>query len=322
MTSWTSSKLGCAHGMRTQSANAKRAPSTATSTTSELAFTSGFEQDFERYSRHYLQARAWSQKLTEPYEAVYFNARNNFTLQYPLLLAPVRPTDSQEVADEKMRLVATYIDIYVARRIVNYRSLGLHDVRADEGPAGANVRRRARGVLLARLEEMPEQLSSEAFSKFRIHQQNQSFVFNLLARLSYFVDRESATPTTFDKDLDRSSSNRYDIEHVWPGQLDAYPDRFATREQAAEFRDRVGGLVLLPEKVNRSPQALPFEHKRDKHLADNLLAGSVHPAAYVNNPGFTRWIHEAGLRFKSYDDFTADALDERQALCLRLAQLV
>lgn len=43
-------------------------------------FAEFIEQDFERYSRHYLQARAWSQKLTEPYEAVYFNARNNFTL--------------------------------------------------------------------------------------------------------------------------------------------------------------------------------------------------------------------------------------------------
>lgn len=230
-----------------------------------------------------------------------------------------------------MRLVATYIDIYVARRVVNYRSLGysaivytmfglMKDLRARETIADLEA------FLRTRLNEMPEQMSEEAFWQFRRHQQNQSFVFNLLARLSYFVDRQSATPTSFDKYLDRSSSNRYDIEHVWPSQLDAYveayPDRFATRDQAAQFRDRVGGLVLLPEKVNRSLQALPFAQKRDKYLADNLLAGSLHPAAYVNNPGFTRWSQEAGLAFKAYDDFTADALDERQALYWRLSQLV
>ena len=78
--------------------------------TTPSAFEEFIEVDFDRYSRHYLRARAWSEKLTEPFEAVYFNARNNFTLQYPLLLAPVLPTDPEDVADEKMRLVANYVE--------------------------------------------------------------------------------------------------------------------------------------------------------------------------------------------------------------------
>ncbi len=88
------------------------------------SFLGFVRQDFERYSRHYLDARRWADELTEPYEAVFFNARNNFTLQYTLMLAPVRTEDPADVAAEKMRLVATFIDIYVARRVVNYRTLG------------------------------------------------------------------------------------------------------------------------------------------------------------------------------------------------------
>ena len=178
----------------------------------------------------------------------------------------------------------------------------------------------------ARLDEMEEQITQETFGRFHRHQQNQGFVFNLLARLSYYVERQSATPTSFERYLDRTPANRYDIEHVWPDTLDKYvadyPARFATRDQAAQFRDLLGGLVLLPEKVNRSLQAKPFKEKRDKYLADNLLAGSLHPAAYTNNPGFTNWIKSANLPFQSYEEFTAAAFEERQDLYRRLCLLI
>jgi Protein of unknown function (DUF1524) len=173
---------------------------------------------------------------------------------------------------------------------------------------------------------MDEQFDDAAFAEFRRHQQNQRFVFNLLARMTYFVERAAAKPTSFEKYLDRSAKNRYDVEHIWPDTLDfyveQYPDRFKTREQAQLFRDRLGGLVLLPEKVNRSLQAKPFIEKRNNYLADNLLAGSLHPAAYVNNPGFTSWFAGAGLDFVPCDDFSPAALEARQALYMDLCRLI
>jgi Protein of unknown function (DUF1524) len=255
----------------------------------------------------------------------------NFKLQYPLLLAPIEPTDSEMMADEKMRIVATFVDIYIARRAIAGKSLTsgtllgsmfglMRDLRVNSEISALS------DFLRSRLADQPEQLDEATFDGFRRHQLNQKFVFIFLARLSWRVERESATPTTLSRYLARKKGNRYDIEHVWPETLDAYveryPNRFRTREDAEQFRERVGGLVLLPEKVNRSLQAKPFSEKRDQYLADNLLAGSLHQAAYVNNPGFTRWIAEADLPFESYDDFTAEAIDERQRLYLRLAQLV
>jgi len=288
-------------------------------------------EDFDRYSKHYLRARGWGEALREPFEAVFFNSQNNFTLQYPLLLAPVGPGDSAEVADRKMRMVATFIDIYIARRVINNRTLTysaivytmfglMKGLRATAGLGGL------REYLETRLDEMEEQFDDAPFAEFRRHQQNQRFVFNLLARMTYFVERAAAKPTSFEKYLDRSAKNRYDVEHIWPDTLDAYielyPDRFKTREQAQLFRDRLGGLVLLPEKVNRSLQAKPFIEKRDNYLADNLLAGSLHPAAYGNNPGFTSWLAAAGLEFVPYDDFTPEALEARQALYMGLCRLI
>jgi hypothetical protein len=301
----------------------------------DLKTSSDFEslvfQDFERYSGHYLRSRAWAETLTEPYEAVFFNASNSFTLQYPLLLAPVEPDDTNEIANQKMRLVATFVDIYIARRVINYRTLSYSAIVYTmfglmRGLRGTGDLAGLREYLSERLGEMEEQLDENAFHDFRRHQQNQRFVFNLLARLTYFVERQSATPTSFEKYLARSPKNRYDVEHVWPETLDTYvetyPDRFKTREQAQQFRDHLGGLVLLPEKVNRSLQAKPFIEKRDSYLADNLLAGSLHPSSYGNNPGFTKWIADQGLAFEPYDDFTPEALEERQALYLDLCELV
>ena len=296
------------------------------------AFAEFVTVDFEHYSRHYLRARSWAEDLTEPYEAVFFNALNNFTLQYPMLLAPIERGDPEELAAEKMRVVATFLDIYIARRIVNYRSLGYSAIVYTMFQWIKELRRQhdldqLRVFLRERLDAMPEQFEWQSFKDFRRHQQNQSFVFNLLARLTYFVERRSAKPTSFGKYLDRSPANRYDVEHVWSSTsldnlVERHPELFKTREQAAFYRERVGGLVLLPEKVNRSLQNKPYHAKRDRYFEDNLLAGSLHPNAYLDNPGFARFRDDGGLPFTSYEDFTAEALEDRQKLYMELCRRV
>jgi uncharacterized protein with ParB-like and HNH nuclease domain len=82
------------------------------------------ERDFEAYSRHYLTARRASVSPTTGLESVYFNALANFTLQYPLMLAPVSPDDDGPTAREKMGRVAAFIEILIARRVFANRTLG------------------------------------------------------------------------------------------------------------------------------------------------------------------------------------------------------
>lgn len=78
---------------------------------------------FNRFVNHYVRIRQAAQKLTPGLEYIFYNAHNNFTLQYPLLLAPLCIEDDLETVDRKMRLVAGYLDIFIARRIVNFRTL-------------------------------------------------------------------------------------------------------------------------------------------------------------------------------------------------------
>lgn len=88
------------------------------------SFTKFIKRDMAFFAREYIQLRNAARVFTEGKEAVYFNARVNFTLQYPLLLAPLCPDDTSEDIQQKIQLMSTFIDIFIARRIWNFRTLG------------------------------------------------------------------------------------------------------------------------------------------------------------------------------------------------------
>jgi len=78
---------------------------------------------FKSFSGQYTRIRQAARELTSGFEYIFYNAHNNFTLQYPLLLAPLRSNDDQDTANRKIRLVAGYLDIFIVRRAVNFRTL-------------------------------------------------------------------------------------------------------------------------------------------------------------------------------------------------------
>jgi hypothetical protein len=64
-----------------------------------------------RFADLYIRAGRAAEKLTPGLEYIYYNRLNNLTLQYPLMLAPIRLEDSDDVAAQKMALVGGYLDI-------------------------------------------------------------------------------------------------------------------------------------------------------------------------------------------------------------------
>ncbi len=68
-------------------------------------------EDFDFYSSWYLQIRRAAETLTPGLEAIHYNAQNGFTLQYPVLLAPLSRSDSEPDILRKLRIVAAYLDI-------------------------------------------------------------------------------------------------------------------------------------------------------------------------------------------------------------------
>jgi len=65
-----------------------------------------------------------SRTYTKGLEAVYYNAHNEFTWQNTVLLAPLAVTDDNETVRRKIADTATYLDLWLMRRTVNYIRVG------------------------------------------------------------------------------------------------------------------------------------------------------------------------------------------------------
>lgn len=74
---------------------------------------------------------------------------------------------------------------------------------------------------------------------------------------------------------------------------------------------------------NTSYGDMPYAQKVAHYNAQKPLARSLHPLAYENNPSFMRLIEDYGIEFKPYpDEFSRSAIDERQKLYQKMAEIV
>jgi hypothetical protein len=283
------------------------------------------ERDFAFYARQYTRIRAASATLTPGLESIFYNAQHSFTLQYPVLLAPLSPDDSEGVINAKLQVAGAYIDILIARRLWNFRIIAystmqyamflvMREIRGKE-PAEAAT------LLRARLDAEPETFSSN--DRLRLHQQNRYSIHQLLARLTDHVETRSGQASRY---LDYVSTvpgpSRYEVEHIWADKPERHLDEFAHPADFAEYRNRVGGLLVLPKSFNGSYGPLPYEEKLRHYDSQNLLARSLSPNAYERNPGFLQYIERSHLPFHAHPQFKRADLDERQELYRLIAEEV
>lgn len=124
------------------------------------------------------------------------------------------------------------------------------------------------------------------------------------------------------KDFDRLGTEfhrwvRENREKIGP---ELHSDEFQHESDFAEYRHRIGGLLLLPKSFNASYGDLPYKEKLKHYFSQNLLARSLHPNCYQHNPGFLYFINSSKLPFRPHPDFKRADLDARQALYQRIAE--
>jgi hypothetical protein len=282
-------------------------------------------RDFERLSRRYLQLLAFSQKLTPGFEHVFYNATNGFTFQYQTILAALTPVDDEETFQRKVRMVAGYLDLFVARRMVNYRNFGYSTVSYTMFNLAKDIRDldpdELADVLGARVAEMTESLSG--ISTFGLNQRNRSHVRYLLARIAGWLDSECGSGPGFAEYVDRGRAKPFEIEHVWANHFDRHVDEFSSEHDFVTKRDQIGDLLLLPKDFNASYGDMEYSAKLPHYNTQNLLARSLHPLCYENNPSFVAAVARHDLPFKAYPaSFPASAVGERQDLYRRIAEMV
>lgn len=291
--------------------------------TASAEFARFIERDFAFYARWYERLRRAAEALTPKLECVHFNAQHNFTLQYPVLLAPLRVEDDEAGALKKLRVVAAYLDILIHRRIWNWRAIDYSTMQYAMFLVMRDIRGRSAPELAALLRERLD-AETETFAsndRFRLHGMNGRQIHRLLARMTDYVETRSGMASRYAEYAQRGRKG-YEIEHVCADHPERHADEFAHPSEFQEYRNRIGGLVLLPKSFNASYGDLPYAEKREHYIGQNLLARSLHERAYDHNPGFLRFIEASGLPFRAHAEFRKADLDARQVLYQRLAERI
>ena len=283
-------------------------------------------RDLDFYARQTLRIRKAAGKRTNGFESIRYNEERSFTQQLQLLLAPLQPDDPPAVIDQKLRLVADFVDIWLARRDWCFRSTAQRNTKNEifsltKLIRGCSVAELSR-VLRERLDAQEERFARRP--DFGLHKQNPRQVRHILARLTNWVDESCGLHSHFDDLVSAGRGKPFEIEHIWANHWDRFTEHFEHPADFDHVRNRIGGLLMLQRGLNQSLGDNTYEDKRNAYLAhsQNLLAQSLHPLAYKNNPALRQLVKRTGLSFQAYDAFGPEAQRERQVLYIRIAEWV
>lgn len=290
--------------------------------------------EFPFFARAYRMILDASSTYTAGLETVFYNAHNDFTWQSTVLLAPLNVEDSDDTVRRKLAVTATYLDIWVMRRTVNYIRVGYSSVSYAMYALCRDIRGKSLPDLITTLRKKLDQDEADVSfdgspSRSRygvrdlaLNQFSRRYIYHLLARLMSYTESHSGRPDLFDKYVNRTGRNPLDIEHIWADDYAQYADDCANPAEFEQWRNNIGGLLLLPADVNRSYQSKPFGKKAPHYAKQDLYSASLTAAAYQHQPQFTAFVEESGLPFHPYEKFGTAEQRARRDLVLALAELV
>lgn len=288
-------------------------------------FTLFIEKEFSFYAHWYAHIRQAAKARTNGLEAIFYNAQNNFTLQYPLLLAPLKTTDNEKEILAKLRVVSNYLDIFITRRVWNWRSIDYSTMQYTMFLLMREIRGKGVQELAKMLYERLVAENEVLFAsndRFKLHGMNGKQIHRILARMTDYVETSSGRHSHYNEYIQRGGKNGYEVEHIWSNHPEQHTDEFPHPTDFAEYRNRIGGLLLLQKSFNASYGDLPYSEKRDHYLKQNLIAQSLHEGAYDHDSGFAKFIKGNGLLFKPHLEFKKLDLDARQELYQEIAEQI
>lgn len=287
-------------------------------------FNRWVRQDLRFFARVYLELLDASETLKPGLESVRFNADHGFTQQFQVLLAPLLPIDDEATVRAKLKLTADYLDCWLNRRLWNFKSIDYSTVQYATFLLTKELRNLSLGELreklIIRLTNDQKELSLD--EQPYLNNWNAKSLHRQLARFTHWLEEQSGQPGRYLEYIVRSGKNAYEIEHLWANHFERHTDEFAHAQEFSTHRNRVGGLVLLPKKINASLNDKAYSDKLEHYQSENLLARSLHPMCYVHNPGFLKLKIETGLPFKAFTEFKKANFDERFSLYKGIAELL
>jgi uncharacterized protein with ParB-like and HNH nuclease domain len=257
-------------------------------------------------------------------ESVKYNADAGFTLQHHIILSAVNADDDKDTALAKMGVVADFIDSWLNVRFWNYKSNSYSQMQY----AAFTVIRSIRGKTLPEVRKVLHKRLTEEFEEIdftghvRLNQFTSKAIHLQLARFTDWLEQQSGEPGRYEDYIVRSGKNAYEVEHILANRFEMFAEEFDDPAAFEEWRNYIGGLLLLPKKVNASLGDYSYAKKLPHYLKANALAQSLHPDFYENNPGVLHAIKQHDLAFESHEDFSWPDIEKRSDLYCAMASLI
>ena len=283
-------------------------------------------EEMKYYLRAYLDILDAQKEEKPGWEHVFYHCNWGIadSLGFPLMLAPLKSTDSPDVTRQKINEVARFMETFAVRRSINFRKFGASSIRYTMYSLVKELRGKdldsLRTILQVKLNEMEE--TWDGLAEFSLHGMNRNFVKFFLSRTTGFIEQQSGASTSFSTYFVNPGKKPYEVEHIWADMFDEHRDEFEQQHEFQSYRNRIGDLVLLPQGTNQSYGAMPYSEKVEHYVKENLWAKSLHPKAYENNPNFLGMARVLGLKFKAHESFTKADIDERQELLQSICEVI
>ena len=281
-------------------------------------------RDLNYFASVYLTLLNASIERTVGLESVRYNADAGFTWQHHVSLAAINPNDDQQTTFEKIGVVTDFLDNWLNLRLWNNKSNSYSTMEYAIFRVILSIRGKSlpeiRTILSKRL---TSELQDYNFAKpVGLNQFTSKAIHRQLARFSDWLETQSGEPGRYEDYINRSGKNAYVVEHIWANKYERFKGEFDQQNDFDNHRNLIGGLLLLPKKINASLNDMSYEEKLPHYIKYNLLAKSLHESCYQNNPGFKRTIEKHNLPFEAHITFTKEDLEKRSQLYCRLASII
>lgn len=248
-----------------------------------------------------------SSKNSEDYLYVIVNNDYGFTLQPEPLLACVCYKDDDDTVLRKIQIVSKYLTKVLSWFIWRQKSTAQSYLESPIFELCKLIRNKTIEDLEIILEQEPIDIGSLDNVPMLNQQNNRKFRV-LIALITEIVAKESGSPDYM------LNHKNIEIEHIWSDHFEQHRDEFDQRSDFVNARNSIGDLLVLPKEFNESYNDSPYEAKVVHYIEQNILAQSLNPSKYENNPGFLGFIGRSGLDFRPYSEFKLSSIRERTQL--------
>ncbi len=276
--------------------------------------------------------KAISEYDRQKFPNVFMNAETESSNdQFMLIMAALQSSDSPPQVIAKIQIVSMYVDIFLNRRIWNYKNVGKQSLKGSMLPIARSLRGCSVDEVAAKLYS---ELTKEGHDTFEgatpaLVSAARKRIHRLLARITDYVEEYVGDRgSRFDELVISTGRNKYDIEHILPNKFELSVSDFDTPEEFDEWRNKLGALGLLLHSTNASYQDKPWAEKVPLYArtGHTILLASLAPVSYTNNPRLNRMRDDLGIDFLVLDpetgSFGKSEIEKRGAVMRSIANQI